>query len=342
MINKKSIMAGIMGLFMFAGSKVYAASTPDVQAVVNGKIEKGENIQILINVKNIDSLYAGDMEFKYDNTVLKVKSIELGDLITKPGVSKFDAIKRISEQNGTARYAFSCTGQIDGFSGSGTFVKINAEVLKKDDKFFINSKPFLKAFDNDYNLKLQLCDKDIKELEYKFIPYGVSAPSAPDSNTGNSGSSGSGSDNNSGGTNPGSNDSSSNTSGSASPGTSNSGNTANGDSGSNVSQNAGGSDNSNANGNNSGNDKTNNDTNKDTAVNTANGSTDNKSNSAANVEKPEAKTEVDKQQTESSASKNKNTGTIAISIVCLAAAGAGAYYFIRKKNRNKDNNSAAL
>jgi hypothetical protein len=170
----KKVIVAIFTIFIIAmGSKVYAAEGLEVQAVVNGKFEKGKSIEILINIKDIKSFYAGDIEYKYDPSVLKVKSIEPGDLISKSGISKFDAINKVDEQKGTVRYAFSCLGQIDGFSGTGAFVKINAEVLKDEDKFFINSKSFLKNFENNYNLKLQICDKDIKELDYKFTEYKI-------------------------------------------------------------------------------------------------------------------------------------------------------------------------
>ncbi|MBL4936326.1 hypothetical protein JK636_11195 [Clostridium sp. YIM B02515] len=207
---RKSIIVIIILFFIMIGTEVSAASGPDVQAVISGKFDKGENIQVLINIKDIKTFYAGDIEYKYDTSVLKVKSIEPGDLISKAGVNKFDAVKKIDEQAGIVRYAFSCMGQIDGFSGTGTFVKINAEVLKKDDKFFISSKPFLKAFDSSYNLKLQICDKDIKELEYNFAGITPPATTPPaENNTGNS----SANNNSSGGTNVGDNSAGTNNSG---------------------------------------------------------------------------------------------------------------------------------
>ena len=174
---------------MLTGTKAAAASAADIEAMISGKVEKGENIQIVINIKDIKSLYAGDIEFKYDPSVLKLKGLELGDLITKPGIGKFDAINKVDGENGTARYAFSCFGQVNGFLGTGTLIKINAEVLKKE-TISINSKPFLKAPEGAYNLKLQLCDSDVKELEYTFKPLNPAAlESKPVDNQGSTGSS---------------------------------------------------------------------------------------------------------------------------------------------------------
>lgn len=143
---KKYVLSIVMVCILMLGTKVSAAA-PQLKAVVNGNIDKGENIEILINIDQIPSLYAGDIEFKYDPSILKVKSIEPGSIITNmPNVAKFDAMKKVDEQNGIARYAFSCFGQINGYSGSGDIVKISAQVLKKDN-FQINSKPFLKQTD---------------------------------------------------------------------------------------------------------------------------------------------------------------------------------------------------
>jgi hypothetical protein len=164
---KKSVVGFMLFLIMLTRTMVAAASAVDIEAVISGKVEKGENIQIVINIKDIKSLYAGDIEFEYDPSVLKLKGIEIGDLISKPGLGKFDAINKVDGENGTARYAFSCLGQGNGFSGTGILIKINAEVLKKE-TISINSKPFLKAADSTYNLKLQLCDSGVKELEYTF------------------------------------------------------------------------------------------------------------------------------------------------------------------------------
>jgi hypothetical protein len=172
---RKSIISMFVFLIMLLGTKVYAAGTIEVEPAISGKVEKGETIQILINIKDIKSLYAGDIEFRYDPSVLKLKGIELGELITKPGIGKFDAINKVDEQNGIARYAFSCFGQVNGFSGGGTLIKLNAEVLKKED-IRINSKPLLKAPEGEYNLKLQLCDSNVKELEYTFKSLNQKVP----------------------------------------------------------------------------------------------------------------------------------------------------------------------
>ena len=150
----------------------FAEEQPTVEVKVDGKIETGEKIKVLINISDIKSFYAGAIDLKYNSEVLKVVSLEQGDLIKQKGIDKFEAVNKIDEQNGRVSYGFSCLKKINGFSGNGTFLIINAEVVKKADIYF-NSKPFLKQFNNEMNIKMQLCNSDIKELEYRFIPYGA-------------------------------------------------------------------------------------------------------------------------------------------------------------------------
>jgi hypothetical protein len=154
-------------LLSFFTINVKAADTVSVQAVVEGTVKEGQSIQILINIKDIKSLYAAELQYKYDPTILKIISIEAGDLINKPNINKFEAIKKIDEKAGIARYGFTCLGDITGFSGSGTLLKINVEVIKTEN-IFLNNIPKSTQFTKDNNIKLQLCDSDINELDYVF------------------------------------------------------------------------------------------------------------------------------------------------------------------------------
>ncbi|MCB2293591.1 cohesin domain-containing protein [Clostridium algoriphilum] len=157
-------------LFMYGGTAIAAGSTTLITDV-KGKIETGQAIQILINVANIDSFYAGAASIKYDPKVLEIISFEKGDLITKKGTNVFDVGNKIDNTNGIASFGgFTCIGQTNGFSGSGTFLKINAKVLKKD-SFHIKSVPLSTSPNDVDNLKIQLCDKDIKLVNYEFKGY---------------------------------------------------------------------------------------------------------------------------------------------------------------------------
>lgn len=126
---------------------------------------------ILINVSNIKNLYAGAAKLKYDKNILKVTGIEKGDLITKSGVNVFDTGNKIDNDNGVVEFVgFSCLGKVEGFSGSGAFLIIDAQILKKDN-FHIKSLPLLDNPNDDNNLKIQLINNNIKDIDYNFTGY---------------------------------------------------------------------------------------------------------------------------------------------------------------------------
>lgn len=168
---KKIILCFLCFILFTYGGTSKAASLPSLSVDVKGNIETGQAIQIIINIDNIDSLYAGAAGLKYDPKVLKIISFEKGALIINKGTNTFDVENKIDNKSGIASFGgFSCVGQTDGFSGSGTFLKINAEILKKD-SFHLKSQQFLASPNDTYNLRIQLCDKNIKEVAYEFKGY---------------------------------------------------------------------------------------------------------------------------------------------------------------------------
>lgn len=172
---KRLIMALFILIIVIFPVKALAAANPTVQADVVGDVQKGKEIQIVIKVSNISSFFAGSVDFKYDKTALSIKSITPGDLITQKdangnALSTFP-VNDSDLNDGIASYGFSCLGKINGFSGSGIFVTIDAIVLS-DASLNINSKTHINAPDDSNNLKIILCDSNIKELDYNFIAYG--------------------------------------------------------------------------------------------------------------------------------------------------------------------------
>lgn len=175
---KKVIIVFLFAIcFAFTGS-VKAAAATTVVLDVQGKMEAGENFNIIVNVNNIDSFYAGAASFKYDPKIIKVLDIEKGDFISDKKFNTFDASNKIDNTIGTATFGgFTCLGNVKGYSGSGTFIIIKAQLLKKE-SFHIKSQPFLTAPNDDYNLKLQLCNSDVKEVSYDFTGYDLKVTSA--------------------------------------------------------------------------------------------------------------------------------------------------------------------
>lgn len=162
-------------LFSFTANKayVYAADTSDLTAKteITGDIKKGSKIKITISLNKIESLYAADIWLKYDKSLIKVTNMEKGTIISDSSVQTFQVVNKFDNNTGSARLEFSCLGKINGFSGQGSLLILDAEVLK-DGSLNINSKPFVKEPDNNYNLKLQLVNKDVKELNFEYINSG--------------------------------------------------------------------------------------------------------------------------------------------------------------------------
>jgi len=168
---KKLIICFLCFILLIYGGTVKAAGLTSITVDIKGDLEKGKTIEIFINVDNIDSIYAAEATLKYDPKVLNVISFEKGDLINKSGTNTFDVGNQIDNIKGIAKFGgFSCLGQTNGFSGSGTFLKINAKLLKKAN-FHINSQPFLVSANDVDNLKIEFCDKNIKEVNYEFKGY---------------------------------------------------------------------------------------------------------------------------------------------------------------------------
>ena len=189
---KKFFSAIIVFFLLMVNTVVFADNNPSVSISIKGNIEAGQSIQILINVSDVKNLYAGAAKFKYDKNILKVTSFEKGDLISKSGVNVFDVGNKIDNDNGIAEFGgFSCLGKVPGFSGSGTFLIIDAQVLKKDN-FHVKSVPLLSDPNDDTNLKIQLVDDNAKDMNYNFTGYdfkinsdGTAIVSQPKSESGN-------------------------------------------------------------------------------------------------------------------------------------------------------------
>lgn len=186
-ILKKIIAAIFIFFLIFYNTNVSAETVkenkPMVGVEIRGNIETGQDIQILINVYDIKNLYAGAVKFKYDKNILKVTDIQKGDLINKKDINIFEVGNDIDNDKGIARFkGFSCLGQVKGFSGSGTFIIINAKILKKED-FHLKSIPLLEEPNDENNLKIQMVDKNLEDMDYNFKGYNfkAAAPASPNS-----------------------------------------------------------------------------------------------------------------------------------------------------------------
>lgn len=184
---KKLIVMLLSYLIIMSPIKAFAESNVSVEIKVIGEIKKGSNIEILIDVKNVDNLYAASIEFIYDTKQLKVESIKPTEYITKNIDNIMELGGEVDKNGNIATYSFTFLGDVDGLRGSGTLVKINAKALNND-KLSITKD----------NMKVKLVQKangTVKNYDYNFIGYNVGNGSSSDSPNGSDSSNGNSSNN---------------------------------------------------------------------------------------------------------------------------------------------------
>lgn len=201
---KKLIVMLLSYLIIMSPIKAFAESNASVEIKVIGEIKKGSNIEILIDVKNVDNLYAASIDFIYDTKQLKVESIKPTEYITKNIDNIMELGGEVDKNGNTATYSFTFLGDVDGLKGSGTLVKINAKVLNND-KLSITKG----------NMKVKLVQKangTVKNYDYNFIGYNEVDDSSSGSSNGSTSGSNNGGDNTNNNDNTSGNDQGNNTS----------------------------------------------------------------------------------------------------------------------------------
>ncbi|GFZ33954.1 hypothetical protein CSC2_44800 [Clostridium zeae] len=170
----KIVIVALLFMIML-NTTVYAAGT-QVDVNINGNVKSGNSVDIIFNVKDVSRLYAGSIEFTYDTSVMKVESINGGEFIktNNPKIMEFGG--DTAKNGNIADYYFTCVGKVEGFTGSGSFVVIKANVLNQD-KFNIYKK----------NLKIQLVERNTNN-EMKDITYTISGDVKDEAPPNNSGS----------------------------------------------------------------------------------------------------------------------------------------------------------
>ena len=125
---KKSILFLILAIILFFPTKVYA-NTTSIEVSVEGKIKSGEDINILVNMKGLDSLYAASVDFSYDKNHLDIISITAGDTIKKYKDEIMEIGGEVDNDKNRTSYSFTFLGDKKGIDGNGTLAIINAKVL---------------------------------------------------------------------------------------------------------------------------------------------------------------------------------------------------------------------
>lgn len=149
-------------IVIFNNIPVYSAEESIVKVTVKGEVEKGNNIDIVVDLSNLKNLYSALVDYTYDNTLIKVKEIVLNEEIKKQSVMPL--FGELSLNGNRARYGFTFQGSDSmGLSGDYNFVTIKAEVLKNGELDLSADK-----------IKLQLVQKT--ENNMIDIPFILSLP----------------------------------------------------------------------------------------------------------------------------------------------------------------------
>lgn len=161
---KKIIVSTIMLLLLIIPKSAYA-SDATVNIDVKGSVKKGESIDILVNVKDVERFYAASVDFVYDTELLKIESISATDFITKYSSDIMELGGETDKNGNTASYSFTFLGKKDGISGTGSMVSIKATVIS-DGKLSISED----------NMKIKLVQTNgdsVENYPYTFVGYSV-------------------------------------------------------------------------------------------------------------------------------------------------------------------------
>lgn len=128
---KKYIGFLILAIIFIFPTKVYA-NTTSVEVIVEGEIKSGEYINILVNMKGLNALYAASVDFSYDKNDLDIISINAGDTIEKYKDEIMEIGGEVDTDKNRTSYSFTFLGDKKGIDGNGTLAIINAKVLNDD------------------------------------------------------------------------------------------------------------------------------------------------------------------------------------------------------------------
>lgn len=159
---KKSKIFILTLIFIFNLCLTVFAQEVFLNINVNGNLKKGSEIDIIINAENIERLYAGDIRFNFDKESMEILSFKSGKLINNKDINKLEFGGDIDKSKSDWIYQFTCTGKVQGFSGSGELVIIKAKILKDINPLAINNERF----------KIQLCERS-EQGKIEFINYKV-------------------------------------------------------------------------------------------------------------------------------------------------------------------------
>ena len=174
----KKIITLLFAFMFFVMPITTYADSATVEVKVNGEVTKGSTIEILVDVKDVENLYAASVDFTYYMNQLKVESIKAGEFIANYSNDIMELGGETDKNGNTASYSFTFLGQKEGIKGSCTLAIITAQVVN-DDNLSITQD----------NMKVKLVKKvgnSVEDYSFKFNGYNISEETKPSNNNGNS------------------------------------------------------------------------------------------------------------------------------------------------------------
>lgn len=166
---KRFIMTIVLLLTLIFPLKAYA-STTTVEIGINGKIENGQEVSIVVDMKGLEGLYAASLDFEYDKNTLKILSITPGDSIKKYEDEIMEIGGEVDEDNNKTSYSFTFLGDKKGIYGDATLAVIKVKILN-DEKLEIGQ--------DSVKVKLvKRVDDSVDNYDYNFkgVSVGVDKP----------------------------------------------------------------------------------------------------------------------------------------------------------------------
>ena len=130
----------------------------NVEGGQQGNFKAGEDFTIKIDINNVSNLYAVSFNYTYDNTLVKIDSIDINNDIQSAGV--YEPYKDIDKDGNKVRYCFTLLGDNQGFSGNYDFATIKGKALR-DGQISVGAD----------NIKFQLINRnngDMQKGDYNF------------------------------------------------------------------------------------------------------------------------------------------------------------------------------
>lgn len=159
------IIVTLVFLVMISGSFQQAYADEDetlininVEGGEKGEFKAGDSFTIKIDMSNLSNLFATSFNYTYDNTLVKIDSIDINNDIQSAGV--YEPYKDTDKDGNKVRYCFTLLGDNPGFSGNYDFATIKGKALR-DGQISVGAD----------NIKFQLINRnngDMQKGDYNF------------------------------------------------------------------------------------------------------------------------------------------------------------------------------